>query len=137
MLYRNLDPSKPKNYVEKASRENLGMPMSPTEGAAAERYCVAKWVRSGGDTMWSNMVMAYANLPGTIKQRIDGLFAAYAEHLAQLPIATAARWPRRTPPPGPVVLTHPETARRSCSSTRRSRPISRTSSTSRTSGNQT
>ena len=57
---------------------------------------------TGGDTMWSNMAMAYENLPDTIKQRIDGLYAKHsAEHTfgAQLPIeerhAMAAKNPAR------------------------------------------
>jgi taurine dioxygenase len=68
---------------------------------------------TGGDTMWSNMVMAYENLPDAIKQRIDGLYAKHSsEHTfgAQLPIeerhAMAAKNPAAE---HPVVLIHPET----------------------------
>ena len=63
--------------------------------------------------MWSNMVMAYENLPDTIKQRIAGLYAKHsAEHTfgAQMPtedrLAMAAKNPAAE---HPVVLIHPET----------------------------
>ena len=65
MLYRNLDPSKPKNYVEKASRENLWH-ADVTYKKAPPRGAVLRCELgpdTGGDTMWSNMVMAYENLP--------------------------------------------------------------------------
>ena len=47
MLYRNLDPNKPKNYVEKASRENLWhadvtYKKAPPRGAV----CAASWARN-------------------------------------------------------------------------------------------
>ena len=68
---------------------------------------------TGGDTIWSNMVMAYQKLPDTIKQRIDGLYAKHSAEQtfgAQLPIeerhAMAAKNPGAE---HPVVLTHPET----------------------------
>ncbi len=115
MLYRNLDPSKPKNYVEKASRENLWH-ADVTYKKAPPRGAVLRCELgpdTGGDTMWSNMVMAYENLPDTIKHRIDGLYAKHdAEHTfgAQLPIeerhAMAAKNPAAE---HPVVLIHPET----------------------------
>src|SRR6478735_181869 len=91
MLYRNLDPSKPKSFVEKASRENLWH-ADVTYKKAPPRGAVLRCElgpATGGDTMWSNMVMAYSNLPAAIKHRIDGLFAKHdAEHTfgAQLPI---------------------------------------------------
>ena len=115
MLYRNLDPDKPKNFVEKASRENLWhadvtYKKAPPRGAVLRRELGPE---TGGDTIWSNMVMAYENLPDAIKQRIDGLYAKHsAEHVfgAQMPIeerhAMAAKNPAAE---HPVVLTHPET----------------------------
>ena len=115
MLYRNLDPSKPKGYVEKASRENLWhadvtFKKAPPRAAVLRRE---QGPESGGDTIWSNMVMADENLPDAIKQRIAGLYAKHsAEHTfgAQLPIeerhAMAAKNPGAE---HPVVLTHPET----------------------------
>ncbi len=124
MLYRNLDPSKPKSFVEKASRENfwhadVTYKKAPPRGAVLRCELGPD---TGGDTLWSNMVMAYANLPAAIKQRIDGLYAKHsAEHNfgAQMPIeerhAMAAKNPAAE---HPVVLTHPETGERCCSSTR-------------------
>jgi Probable taurine catabolism dioxygenase len=108
-------PSKPKSFVEKASRENLWhadvtFKKAPPRGAVLRCELGPE---SGGDTMWSNMVMAYEKLPDSIKQRIAGLYAKHSsEHTfgAQMPIeerhAMAARNPAAE---HPVVLTHPET----------------------------
>lgn len=113
-LYRNLDPSKP-NFVEKTSRENIWH-ADVTYKKAPPRGAVLRFELgpdTGGDTMWSNMVMAYEKLPGAIKQRIDGLYAKHSIEqifLAQMPIeerhAMAAKNPGAE---HPVVLTHPET----------------------------
>lgn len=115
MLYRNLDPSKPKNYVEKASRENLWH-ADVTYKKAPPRGAVLRCEmgpESGGDTMWSNMVMAYEKLPQAIKQRIDGLYAKHgAEQTfgAQLPREERLAMAEKAPAAEhPVVLTHPET----------------------------
>ncbi|CAG4885687.1 TauD/TfdA dioxygenase family protein [Paraburkholderia saeva] len=114
-LYRNLDPGKPRSFVEKASRENLWhadvtFKKAPPRGAVLRCELGPE---SGGDTMWSNMVMAYEKLPDAIKRRIDGLYAKHSsEHTfgAQMPIeerhAMAAKNPAAE---HPVVLTHPET----------------------------
>ncbi|EHP41287.1 taurine dioxygenase [Cupriavidus basilensis OR16] len=61
MLYRNLDPSKPKGFVEKASRENtwhadVTFKKAPPRGAVLRCELGPE---TGGDTIWSNMVMAY------------------------------------------------------------------------------
>ncbi len=115
MLYRNLDPGKPKGFVEKASRENtwhadVTYKKAPPRGAVLRCELGPE---TGGDTIWSNMVMAYEKLPDTIKQRIDGLYAKHdAEHAfgAQMPIAERHAMAAKTPPAEhPVVLIHPET----------------------------
>lgn len=115
MLYRNLDPSKPKGFVEKASRENawhadLTYKKVPARGAVLRCELGPD---TGGDTMWSNMAMAYAKLPDTIKQRIAGLYAKHsAEHSfgAQMPIEERLAMAAKSPAvEHPVVLTHPET----------------------------
>jgi taurine dioxygenase len=114
MLYRNLETNK-QNMVEKISRENLWhadvtFKKAPPRGAVLRCELGPE---TGGDTIWSNMVMAYEKLPDAIKQRIDGLYAKHdAEHafFAQMPIeerhAMAAKNPAAE---HPVVLTHPET----------------------------
>lgn len=114
MLYRNLDTSKP-NFVEKTSRENVWH-ADVTYKKAPPRGAVLRFElgpETGGDTMWSNMVMAYEKLPANIKQRIDGLYAKHtAEHifLAQLPIEERHAMAAKNPGvEHPVVLTHPET----------------------------
>jgi taurine dioxygenase len=114
MLYRNLDPSKP-TLLEKISRENLWhadvtFKKAPPRGAVLRCELSPE---TGGDTLWSNMAMAYEKLPNAIKQRIDGLYAKHsAEHNfgAQLPIEERQAMAAKNPAcEHPVVLTHPET----------------------------
>ena len=114
MLYRNVDPSRP-NYVESASRENIWhadvtFKKAPPRGAVLRRE---QGPETGGDTIWSNMVMAFQKLPDAIKQRIDGLYAKHsAEHVfgAQLPIEDRHAMAAKNPGvEHPVVLSHPET----------------------------
>ena len=78
--------------------------------------CVLRCVESpavGGDTLWTNMVLAYDNLPTEIKSRIEGLRARHsieASFGAAMPIekrlALKALFPDAE---HPVVRTHPET----------------------------
>ncbi|TWC30573.1 taurine dioxygenase [Pseudomonas sp. SJZ079] len=78
--------------------------------------CVLRCVECppvGGDTMWANMALAYANLPAHIKQQIDGLRARHsieASFGAAMPfdkrLALKAQFPDAE---HPVVRTHPET----------------------------
>ena len=114
MLYRNLDPSKP-TLVEKVSRENfwhadVTYKKAPPRGAVLRCELGPD---TGGDTMWSNMAMAYENLPDAIKQRIAGLYAKHSvEHVfgAQMPIEERHAMAAKSPAvEHPVVLTHPET----------------------------
>jgi len=114
MLYRNLDAGK-QNMVEKISRENLWhtdvtFKKAPPRGAVLRCELSPE---TGGDTIWSNMVMAYEMLPDTIKQRIDGLYAKHdAEHafFAQMPIEERHAMSAKNPAvEHPVVLIHPET----------------------------
>ncbi len=67
----------------------------------------------GGDTMWANMVLAYENLPGDVKAKIEGLRARHsieASFGAAMPLekrlALKAQFPDAE---HPVVRTHPET----------------------------
>jgi taurine dioxygenase len=67
----------------------------------------------GGDTIWANMVQAYADLPDHVKDQIAGLRARHsieASFGAAMPIeqrhALKARYPDAE---HPVVRTHPET----------------------------
>ncbi len=78
--------------------------------------CVLRCVECppvGGDTMWANMVEAYARLPGDIKAKIAGLRARHsieASFGAAMPmerrLALKAQFPDAE---HPVVRTHPET----------------------------
>ncbi|MCL6698058.1 TauD/TfdA family dioxygenase [Sphingomonas sp. NSE70-1] len=115
MLYRNLDSKNP-NFVERASRENLWhadvtYKKAPPRGAVLRCELCPE---AGGDTLWSNMVVAYEKLPEAIKQRIDGLYAKHAVEStfgAQLPTAERLALGEKSPAAEhPVVLTHPETS---------------------------
>ncbi len=78
--------------------------------------CVLRCVEApqvGGDTMWTNMILAYNNLPEDIKVKIEGLRARHsieASFGAAMPIekrlALKAQFPDAE---HPVVRTHPET----------------------------
>ena len=78
--------------------------------------CVLRCVECppvGGDTMWSNMALAYENLPAHIKTQIAGLRARHSIEWsfgAAMPIekrlALKAQFPDAE---HPVVRTHPET----------------------------
>jgi len=78
--------------------------------------CVLRCVECppvGGDTIWVNMVEAYARLPEDVKQKIEGLRARHsieASFGAAMPIekrlALKAQFPDAE---HPVVRTHPET----------------------------
>jgi taurine dioxygenase len=138
MLYRNVDPYNP-SYVEKASRENIWH-ADVTYKKAPPRGAVLRCElgpETGGDTIWSNMAMAYEKLPAAIKQRIDGLFAKHSAEQtfgAQLPTADRHAMAAKNPAPSTRSCSPiPKRAKRSFSSTPPSRPTSRISSTSRTS----
>jgi taurine dioxygenase len=67
----------------------------------------------GGDTIWVNMVKAYAELPEDIKQKIEGLRAAHSIEYtfgAVLPIEKRQALAKKHPQvEHPVVRIHPET----------------------------
>jgi taurine dioxygenase len=71
----------------------------------------------GGDTMWTNMELAYERLPEHIKETIEGLRARHsmeALFMAAKPIEERLAMKERFPDPEhPVVRTHPETGRKS------------------------
>ncbi len=78
--------------------------------------CVLRCVECptvGGDTMWTNMVSAYENLPADIKQKIEGLRARHSIEASfgavmsiEKRLALKAQYPDAE---HPVVRTHPET----------------------------
>ena len=73
----------------------------------------------GGDTMWSNMAVAYDRLPDRIKERLGDLRAQHSiEHSfggPMTPEKRAALVAENPPAEHPVVRTHPEPAKRSSS----------------------
>lgn len=78
--------------------------------------CVLRCVECppvGGDTMWTNMVLAYENLPEHIKTKIANLRARHsieATFGAAMPIEKRLALKAQFPDPEhPVVRTHPET----------------------------
>ncbi|HPU51748.1 MAG TPA: TauD/TfdA family dioxygenase [Burkholderiaceae bacterium] len=107
-IYKN--PESPNDRYENAWHCDATWRERPPFG------CVLRCVECppvGGDTMWANMVLAYANLPAHIKQQIAGLRARHsieASFGAAMPIekrlALKAQFPDAE---HPVVRTHPET----------------------------
>ncbi|MFJ9367067.1 TauD/TfdA dioxygenase family protein [Nocardia sp. NPDC101769] len=71
---------------------------------------------TGGDTMWADMAAAYDNLPGSVKEQIDGLKAIHtftkSWGLTMAPEQVAAIAEIHPPIAHPVVRTHPETGRK-------------------------
>jgi len=107
-IYKDLD-SPPEHY-ENAWHCDATWREAPPFG------CVLRCVETpevGGDTIWVNMARAYADLPDTIKARIDPLWARHsieATFGAAMPAekrrALKAQYPD---PEHPVVRTHPDT----------------------------
>ena len=110
-IYKDLDS--PPEHFENAWHCDATWREKPPMGAVLR--CV-ECPPVGGDTVWSNMARAYADLSDDIRERIDGLYARHsieASFGARLPIerrhALKAQYPD---PEHPVVRTHPETGER-------------------------
>jgi len=110
-IYKDLDS--PPEHFENAWHCDATWREKPPMGAVLR--CV-ECPPVGGDTVWSNMARAYADLSEDIRERIDGLYARHsieASFGARLPIerrhALKAQYPD---PEHPVVRTHPETGER-------------------------
>ena len=105
-IYRSEERNPYENnwHVDGLWREN------PSMGAVLR--CV-ECPSDGGDTIWANMVEAYARLPDDLKTRIAGLRAKSSiEHSfgAAMPIEERQALSAKHPPAEhPVVRTHPET----------------------------
>jgi taurine dioxygenase len=103
-------PDKPNDRFENAWHTDATWRDKPPMG------CVLRCIECppvGGDTMWANMALAYANLPAHIQAQIAGLRARHsieATFGASMPIerrlALKAQFPDAE---HPVVRTHPET----------------------------
>lgn len=103
-------PDAPNDRYENAWHSDASWREKPPFG------CVLRCVECppvGGDTMWANMALAYANLPDHIKTQIAGLRARHsieATFGAAMPVekrlALKAQYPDAE---HPVVRTHPET----------------------------
>lgn len=103
-------PDSPVDRYENAWHSDASWREIPPMGCALR--CVEA-PQVGGDTMWTNMILAYENLPEEIKAKIDGLRARHsieASFGAAMPIekrlALKAQFPDAE---HPVVRTHPET----------------------------
>ncbi len=107
-IYKN--PRTPIDRYENAWHTDATWREAPPMG------CVLRCIECppvGGDTMWTNMVLAYAHLPDDIKGKIANLRARHsieASFGAVMPIvkrlALKAKYPDAE---HPVVRTHPET----------------------------
>jgi len=107
-IYKDLD-SKPEHY-ENAYHCDGTWKETPPMG------CVLRCVQApdvGGDTIWVNMALAYAGLPGHVREQIATLSARHsieATFGAALPVKERLRLKERFPDAEhPVVRTHPET----------------------------
>jgi taurine dioxygenase len=108
LIYK--DPNGPREHYENAYHSDASWREAPPMG------CVLRCVEApevGGDTIWVNMVEAYARLPKPIQRQIAGLHARHsieATFGAAMPAeerrALRARYPDAE---HPVVRTHPET----------------------------
>jgi taurine dioxygenase len=103
-------PDTPNDRYENAWHTDATWRVAPPFG------CVLRCVEcppTGGDTMWANMVLAYEQLPGHVKQQIAGLRARHsieatfgAAMPAEKRLALKAQFPDAE---HPVVRTHPDT----------------------------
>ena len=107
-IYKNLDS--PPDHYENAWHCDATWREKPPMGAVLR--CL-ECPPVGGDTVWANMVRAYADLGDETKERIDGLYARHsieATFGARMPMdkrhALKAEYPDAE---HPVVRTHPET----------------------------
>ncbi|HKT99442.1 MAG TPA: TauD/TfdA family dioxygenase [Paraburkholderia sp.] len=103
-------PEQPNDRYENAWHTDATWRAAPPMGAVLR--CV-ECPPVGGDTMWANMALAYANLPEHVKEQIADLRASHsiqASFGAVMPIekrlALKAQYPDAE---HPVVRTHPET----------------------------
>ncbi|KAA5828406.1 taurine dioxygenase [Saccharopolyspora hirsuta] len=107
-IYKDLDS--PAEHYENAFHCDATWRAEPPMGCVLR--CVAG-PEVGGDTIWVNMVEAYAKLPDHIKTRIAGLRARHsieASFGAALPVEQRHQLKARYPDAEhPVVRTHPET----------------------------
>ena len=103
-------PESPIDRYENAWHSDASWRQIPPMGAVLR--CV-ECPTVGGDTMWTNMVMAYNNLPEDIKVKIADLRAYHsieASFGAAMPIEKRLELKARFPDAEhPVVRTHPET----------------------------
>src|SRR5262245_58118819 len=107
-IYKSLDSRK--EHYENAWHTDASWRECPPMG------CVLRCIECpevGGDTIWANMVEAYARLPDAVKTRIQGLRAKHSiEHTfgaAMTPEARAKLAAQYPAAEHPVVRTHPET----------------------------
>lgn len=103
-------PDQPQDRYENAWHTDATWRDAPPMGAVLR--CV-ECPPVGGDTMWTNMVQAYENLPEDVKIKIDGLRARHsieASFGAAMPIEKRLALKEKFPDAEhPVVRIHPET----------------------------
>ncbi|MGX4709667.1 TauD/TfdA family dioxygenase [Rhodococcus sp. DMF-1] len=107
-IYKDLD-SPPEHY-ENAYHCDATWRVNPPMGSVLRAVEIPP---VGGDTIWVNMVQAYARLPQSVKDRIEGLRARHsieASFGANMPVEARHALHGRFPDAEhPVVRTHPET----------------------------
>lgn len=120
MLSTVSEGGKPKGLADAGSYWHSDVSYKARPSRASALYAV-EVPESGGDTLFCDMVAAYAALPEAMKRRLEGLKAAHDyEHRMKLQVAAfGVRRPlteaqkRETPEViHPVVRTHPESGRK-------------------------
>ncbi|HET9728446.1 MAG TPA: TauD/TfdA family dioxygenase [Acidimicrobiia bacterium] len=111
---KGADRSDPFNVgVENGWHSDVSWRAEPAMGAVLRAIEVPP---HAGDTLWADMACAYDNLPGDLKERIDGATAihSFVESFAfRLDDEQRAAMIKQYPPvEHPVVRTHPETGRK-------------------------
>lgn len=107
-IYKDLDS--PREAYENAYHCDATWRENPPMGSVLR---LVEGPEVGGDTMWVNMGLAYANLPEQVKEQIEPLRARHsieASFGARMPIEQRLELKAKYPDPEhPVVRTHPET----------------------------
>ena len=113
-IYKDLD-SPPEHFESLALRRDLAE--KPPMGAV---LCCLECPVVGGDTIWSNMVRAYDDLPTKSRSDRGALCSPFDRGVLRRPLPIEKRHALKAQYPGRRTSgcsNHPETARRCCSST--------------------
>lgn len=97
--------------VENIWHSDVSFMPSPAMGSILKAVEVPK---TGGDTLWADMAVAYDGLPDAVKERVEGKLAVHRHTFTRgLSPEERARKDLENPPQvHPVIRTHPETGQK-------------------------